>query len=277
MSTLLFDIGATNTRLALLQEGHMGTVVHIRTDHAHDGFERLIAQMKVVAAGERIAQVVGGMRAQREGREGRLILDVNLSAWLGIPVRRRLEEAFGCPVWVENDAVMAALGEAHLGAGIARGVMSDVTVSSGVNFVRLVDGVADPTIARFELGKQLIGDENGRPVSLEALTSGVAMQRQFGRLPASIRNEHVWLGETEHLARGLYNMMLYWAPLRVVFGGSMMKDVDLPQLRSDLAAWPAVWPHELELVRAKLGDEAGLRGALWLSRHPEVFERYSPT
>ncbi len=263
MSVLLFDIGATNTRLALADGNQLGNVVHLATDHHSDGFDRLVAQMRTVVGDAKLDAVVGGMRAQREGAEGRLVLEANLTAWLGVPVKRRLEEAFACPVRVENDAVMAGIGEAHLGAGIQRGVMVYVTVSTGVNFVRMVDGQPDPTVARFELGGQLVGDIAGRPTSLEAMTSGRAMEDHFGRPPATIKERAVWLAETGYLARGLYNMMLYWMPTVVVFGGSMMKDIDLERLRNDLAAWPEVWQHEPKLVRAKLGDEAGLRGALW--------------
>jgi predicted NBD/HSP70 family sugar kinase len=267
MSVLLFDIGATNTRLVLADGGQMRGVVHAKTDHGSDGFERLVAQMQTVVAGEQLEAIVGGMRAQREGPEGRFVLDNNLTAWLGVPVKARLEQTFACRVRIENDAVIAGLGEAHLGAGIAHGVMVYVTVSTGVNLVRLLDGEPDPTIERFELGQQLVGDKEGHAVSLEAMTAGSALERLYGRPPAQIHERGVWPMETEHLARGLYNMMLYWMPEVVVFGGSMMKDIDLTRLRDDLKLWPAVWTYEPKLVRAKLGDEAGLRGALWLSTH----------
>lgn len=271
MATLVFDIGATNSRLAVVQHGYMGPIVHMATNHNSEGFDRLVAQMQTLVAGEKLEAVVGGMRAQREGRDGRLILDTNLTAWLGIPVVRRLETAFNCPVRVENDAVMAGLGEAHKGAGATKGVMAYITVSSGVNFVRLIDGAPDPAVPRFELGRQLVGEAGGRAVSLEQLTGGAAMEHRYGRPPVNIHGRKVWSFETEHLARGLYNMMLYWAPEVIVFGGSMMKDVDLSLLAKDLAAWTPVWLHEPRLVRSKLGDQSGIQGAQWLSEHLNAF------
>jgi predicted NBD/HSP70 family sugar kinase len=71
--------------------------------------------------------------------------------------------------------------------------------------------------------------------------------------------------EERHLAQGLYNTLLHWTPELVVFGGSMMRDIDLGVVGDELEKLPAVLVQLPRLERAALGDAAGLQGAVaWL-------------
>jgi glucokinase len=55
-----------------------------------------------------------------------------LPGWGGMPVRRRLEEATGLPVQVENDANAMVIGEALFGAGRGLRVVVGITVGTGI-------------------------------------------------------------------------------------------------------------------------------------------------
>jgi predicted NBD/HSP70 family sugar kinase len=263
---LLFDLGATNTRLALASNGELGDVVKIATDRSTQGFARLMGEMEALAAGQSLWAVVGGVPAQIEGDEGRLELATNLPDWEGLPVRAQLERLFDCPVELRNDVVMAGLGEAHAGAGSKHGVMAYFTISTGANAVRLVDGRVDETIKRYTVGNQIVFERGAEPVDWESLVGGAATQQHYGKPPEQIHARAVWQGEDRHVAYGLYNTILHWAPETVVMGGSMMRDIDLKAVQIELEklpAWTAQWP---KLVRGKLGDRAGLEGALWCSQ-----------
>lgn len=60
---------------------------------------------------------------------GQLKLAPNLN-WHEVPVRQILEEGFGLPVYVENEANAAALGEFYFGA--ARGIDNFIYLSAGI-------------------------------------------------------------------------------------------------------------------------------------------------
>ncbi|GAC1372222.1 MAG: ROK family protein [Candidatus Saccharimonadales bacterium] len=262
---LVFDLGGTNTRMALADKGEIGEVIHVPTDRSAAGFAKFMGALQELAADNKISAVAGGMPGQLHGEDGEFLVATNLPEWKGLPVLKLLKELFGVPVFVANDVEMCGLGEAQFGAGLSEGVMAYYTVSTGVNGVRLVDGRIDPTIARYELGKQIVDHEKGVPQELETLISGAALERRLAAKPATIEDDRVWAAEEKYLASGLYNTALYWNPARIVLGGSMMRDVKISHVAAEMPKLPNVFDSWPELVAAKLGDEAGIRGCVaWL-------------
>jgi predicted NBD/HSP70 family sugar kinase len=264
MTQLIFDMGGTKTRIALVKDGHMGEVLRMDTDRGGGGFGRFLGALEELAAGQQIQGIAGGMPGQLEGDHGELTWAPNLKAWLGVPVRARLQERFHCPVRIENDVVLGGVGESHSGAGLTEGVMAYFTVSTGINGVRIVDGEPDETIERYEIGQQLLMDEQGEVTTLESRVGGAAMEQRHGKPPKEVRDPKVWQGVAHDLAVGLYNTLLHWTPEVVVFGGSMMRDIDLVTVRRELEALPAVMPELPRLEHAKLQDLQGLMGAMAL-------------
>ncbi|MGH7550323.1 MAG: ROK family protein [Gemmatimonadota bacterium] len=63
--------------------------------------------------------------------EGVIVHAPNLG-WRDVPLRSMVAEAVGCPVVLENDANVAALGEAWMGAGRGSNVLLLVTLGTGV-------------------------------------------------------------------------------------------------------------------------------------------------
>lgn len=262
MTVLVFDIGATRIRMALASEDELGPVVRMETDPTVSGFDRVLDAMQELAQGHRIAAVVGGTPGQLEGEKGRLVLAPNLPEWVGVPVLERLKARFECPVLVLNDVVLGGLGECHFGAGKPRGIMAYFTVSTGLNAVRIVEGKVDATIDRYEIGHHILETESGEVETFESLVGGAAMEKRLGRKPREVRDPEIWRTEERHLARGLYNVILDWAPDVVVFGGSMMRDINLTNLGVELRKLPEIMPSWPILKRATLKDTAGLLGGV---------------
>lgn len=105
------------------------------------------------------------------------------------PVRDVLEDAFQLPVIVDNDANVAALAEARLGAGKGSRFLVHLTLGTGIGGGIIVDGEVyrGAQGAGAELGHMII-DENG-PICncgargcLEALASGVAIYKRVEEL-----------------------------------------------------------------------------------------------
>ncbi len=261
-SGLVFDVGGTHTRVALARDGVLGKVVYIPTDNSTAGFARFLGVLQEVAGDNRIKAVAGGFAGQLQGEDGEIVIATNLPQWLGLPMTREITALFDCSVTIANDVAMGGLGEATSGAGSIDGTMAYWTVSTGVNAVRLVNGVVDTTISRFELGKQLVDMKASTPKSLESVIGGAALEKRLGRPPHEIHERAVWAEVERYLAAGIYNMMLYWNPEVVVLGGRMMSDIRLSEVVKELEMLPRVMEHWPELRLATLGDEAGLRGAV---------------
>ena len=137
---LAFDIGGTNTRLALVNEKFE---VEKRLDFPTvvgdvDGFMnnciKLINEFPlddVVAIGAGVPGVVN--------RETGEILDLPHVKIQHVPFGKILTEKFNLPVYLRNDAEVACLGEAYLGAGTDYERVFFITISTGLGGALCVD------------------------------------------------------------------------------------------------------------------------------------------
>lgn len=64
----------------------------------------------------------------------------HVPGWENIPLQQLLEDEFGAPVRLDNDANVAALGEQQFGAGIGYQDLLYITVSTGVGGGWILDG-----------------------------------------------------------------------------------------------------------------------------------------
>ena len=88
------------------------------------------------------------------------------------------------------------------------------------------------------------------------------MQRRLGKSPAAVKSAKVWSEHARRLAIGLHNICQLWTPEIVVFGGSMMRDVDLELVGREMSTLPHSLASVPKLEYAKLGDRMGLMGAV---------------
>jgi predicted NBD/HSP70 family sugar kinase len=264
MSYLIFDLGATNTRLALSSDGRsLGKEISFPTDASAGGQAELVAQARRLIGTGDLKLVVGGAAGTVDRKKGILLETPNME-WGRVDLAGLFKQAFGAKLVLENDTAVVGLGEAHHGAGKPQGIMVYITISTGVNAVRLVDGQIDRSTFGFEVGRQLVSAAGEPPVTLEQSIGGHALQQRYGRLPRSIDDPAVWHRETGQLAQALYNLTLEWSPELIVLGGSMMRDLPIPWIRTELEKLPQVFPKWPELRLAKLEDKGGLYGGLEL-------------
>jgi glucokinase len=104
----------------------------------------------------------------------------NLKGWHDVPLQRRLEEKLGTKVYLGNDANVAVLAEAELGA--ARGYTHVVflTISTGVGGGVLIDNRMLLGAQGFaaELGHIMLVVDGDRVSTLEKEASGTGLARQ---------------------------------------------------------------------------------------------------
>lgn len=261
---LVFDIGGTTTRLALTDGKTLQNIQRFNTDPSSKGIDSLLAEFDNYLDGQKLTAAAGGMPGHLDGASGRLFHAPNLAGWEGQRVGRQIAQHLGVKVTVRNDTEVVGLGEAVLGAGQGQSIVVYITVSTGVNGARIVNGVIEGSSQGFELGAQLIRGNDGKAHQLEDLTGGAAMQKKFGRPPRLLRDATLWHDEARYLADGLYNTIVLWSPDVVVMGGSMMKDIDISEIATQLRRLPEVFENWPPLVRSRLGDDGGLYGAMVL-------------
>ena len=120
----------------------------------------------------------------------------HVPGWDSFPLRERLAAEFGCPVAVDNDANVAALGEHHFGAGRGFDDLLYVTVSTGVGGGWILGGRAWRGAAGMagEIG-HIVVDPNGPPClcgkrgCVERLASGPYMAADYVARVAYPRGE----------------------------------------------------------------------------------------
>lgn len=259
---LVFDIGATNTRFAFSKDGkRLRKPIIFKTPKDFGQAMKVFGQ-KVKEEGIKINSAAGGIAGPLDTKKEKLLNAPNLPKWNGKPLKKEMEKALGAKVVFENDTALVGLGEAVKGAGKGYDIVCYLTVSTGVNGARVVDGKIDKNALGFEIGKHIIDFESKE--TLEGITSGGAIEKKFGKKPEDIKIESFWDKEAEILAIGVYNSILYWSPEVVVMGGGVMNNFPIDLVRKHLKKLPQIFENMPEVKEAKLGDIGGLEGALQL-------------
>lgn len=89
---------------------------------------------------ERIVGIGVGAPGPLSAAEGLILSPPNFASWRNVPIKRLLEERFGLPVLVDNDANACALAEGWFGAGRAYEDFVYIAAGTGVGAGIMVDG-----------------------------------------------------------------------------------------------------------------------------------------
>jgi glucokinase len=225
-----------------------------------------------------------------EWETGRVRSSVNIPL-ADVPLREVLSERLGVPVFVDNDASVAALAEAE--DGDVRNLVM-LTIGTGVGGGVVIDGrvFRGATGAAPELGHMLIGadlstgepdqsDRAPQPGSLEALASGTALGllgRQHGFADGVEVVEAAKAGDDRarrlvelvgrRLGVGIANVIHAFDPDVVAIGGGLSAAGDLLLGPARQVARRYLLPGvgtKTDIRLATSGGEAGVRGAALLA------------
>lgn len=274
MSYVLFDIGGTKTRVAISEDlKTFGEVRSFKTPKDFDeGVDAIVAAVKVLVETP-LRAIAGGIRGHLNEEKTGIVYDNVLTKWIDEPLAIALKKKLKAEVYLENDAALAGLGEAHFGAGKGLDIVAYHTVSTGVGGVKIEQGVIDDYRNGFEPGHQVLDIDHtilgeGVEPTLENLVSGTAVEERMGVKPYEIpQSDTIWNQLALYLAHGLRNTILYWSPDVVVLGGSMIVGNPRILLGDIITHTNEVLGDSIEcplIVDAKLGDSGGLYGAMAL-------------
>lgn len=223
------------------------------------------------------------------------------SGWGELEIGRLVEEEFGLPVLLDNDANAAAMGEHLFGAGQGTRNMFYLIAHRGIGGAAITDGVLyrGANGGAGEVGHTLIDLEGprcgcGRYGCLEAFVGRAAIARRAaralklsggvtmgGREPDEVTAEDVieaglegderatrLLEETgEYLGLGIGNAVNIFNPELVVVGGSTMKAGELvlgPAIQVASRRTIQGLAERVRIVGGELGEDAGAIGAVSL-------------
>jgi glucokinase len=283
------DLGGTNIRAALLDE--KGTIlreVREKTE-AHLGPVRIIAKLISVVErvkGEEKVRGIGiGCPGPLDAKTGIILSPPNLPGWDMIPLASMVEEHFQLPVKVDNDANVAAVAEAILGAGSGCESVYYLTVSTGVGGGFVINGKVFQGANGYagEVGNMIVVPNGVKHPALnagalETLASGTAMgvagkakgihggaeavfreAKALNKVAQTIVNEAI-----EYLAVAIANLTHAINPEVFVVGGGVMNSEEqvLLPLRGKVKEY--VYPglkESVNIIPAKLGSNSGVIGA----------------
>lgn len=272
----LFDIGGTKMRFAISKNGERidgMKVVPMPAKNFNAGIKILGESARELSGGKKILAVAGGIAGPFDKRKTKVIRAPNISGWNNKPLKKELERALKAPVCLENDAAVAALGEAVFGAGKKQNVVAYITIGTGVGGARVVRKNIDVNSIGFEPGHQIIdADSNavcpcGARGHLESYLSNAAIKKRYGKNISEITAPAIWDGFAKWLAYGLNNVIVFWSPDIIILGGGTILNspsISLERTRYYLTRLHCVFPKLPKITKASLGDSAGLYGALSL-------------
>jgi glucokinase len=274
----LIDVGGTKLLVAVTgPEGAIARSVRRPTPRSGDMAAALAEMLDEVRDGHPLEAVAASVPGPFDRAAGVLINPPGLSGeWHRLELAAPLRERFGCAVLVENDANCAALAEAHLGAGRGAAILVYYTVSTGIGSGVVRDGRLETGRQDTEGGHQVLWPrraggpacECGGAGCLEAIASGRAIARRFGRLGEAIEEQPVWDEVGEWLGLAVVNATALLDCDRVVFGGGV---ASARWSRIEPAIRATVQEHlklqdPPEIRVAELGEDRNLVGALLLTQ-----------
>ena len=272
------DLGGTKILAGVIDaEGNLHrTAEHPTPLDSQDALLDALTAAVLEVRDDSVRAVGFGVPSQIDQRAGTTGRSVNIPL-ADAPIRSIMEQRFGLPVAIDNDANAAALAEWRVGA--ARGVESMVmlTLGTGVGGGIVLDGRLYRGWA--ELG-HIVVQEDGPPCQgnctgrghLEALCSGLAADALAVEALGPDATAHDLVAQRHdalavvghHLGSGIGTLVNIFNPEVVVIGGGFGTaafDLLLPSAR-EIVRGEALWPAgDVPIVVAALGADAGLIGA----------------
>jgi glucokinase len=232
---------------------------------------------------------------------GLALSPTNLPDWIDFPLVETLKNRFSVPTVLDNDANAAALGEYAYGAGRGFRDILYVTISTGIGGAIICNGQIHHGVGASagEVGHTIVKPDGrlclcGTRGCLETIGSGLSIARRMKEALAAqnggnIENyaeitaetvveavkrgdetaREIWDETIKYLAIGIGNAITVIAPEAVVIGGgvSAAGELLLEPLRRAIGKNVTMLPIEkVGILRASLGSESGVCGALMLGR-----------
>ena len=199
------DLGGTNVRAALVDDaGHIHHIVK-RDSKALESSEIIIENLIDCITSipdYQTAKGIGlGVPGPVDVKAGCMFMATNIPALTMFPLKEVLEKRLSIPVFLDNDANVAGLAEALVGAGKDKDVVYYVTQSTGIGGALIVHGqiVSGRVGHAGEIGNLIIDPHRA---SINHLNDGAVENEASGT--ALVRKAQTFIDPTITSARDLF-------------------------------------------------------------------------
>ncbi|MBD3108135.1 ROK family glucokinase [Bacillus sp. AGMB 02131] len=306
------DLGGTTVKMAFIDfDGAIQHKWEIKTDTSNQGENILkniadAIQTKLVEAGKKKDDLIGigiGAPGPINPLNGNVFEAVNLG-WKDYPLQEKLSEATQLPVYVENDANIAALGEMWKGAGEGAKDLVCFTLGTGIGGGVIVNGLLVQGVsgAAGEIGHLPVVLHNGYACNcgktgcLETVASATGIVRlameeieqypnsllskiykETGALTAKDVADSAREGDeyakkvmdrvSSYLGLAVANVANVLNPEKIIIGGGVSRagSILLDYVETYYEKYAFIRVKKsTQLALATLGNDAGVIGAAWL-------------
>jgi len=128
------DLGATNVRGACVSEDEISTIKskRIRSNGAEQEVLQDVYEVADELMNDEIAAIGIGVPGVVDIDEGIVYDVVYIPSWKEVHLKKKMQERYHVPVFVNNDANCFALGEHYFGSGKGYSSMIGLTIGTGV-------------------------------------------------------------------------------------------------------------------------------------------------
>jgi glucokinase len=284
------DLGGTNIRAALVDDE--GTIIEVKKTST-DGekgwkhsINKLIELIESLNGYEDTIGIGVGCPGPLDPVKGLILKPTNLPLWDNVPLSDLLSFHFDKPCFVNNDANVAGLAEAFVGAGANHSIVQYITVSTGIGGGLVINGklIDGATFNAGEIGNIIVDSTHDfkhnflNKGAVEGLASGTALTRianekgikalHAGDLfndESEVSNEIIDKA-ADNIARLMSTISHVVDPSIYVFGGTVMsKDngfFELVTSKFETYVYPQMH-GKIQMKKAQL-DEPGIIGAAML-------------
>ena len=287
------DLGGTNVRVAEVDEDGNVLKIEDSPSYAMSGPEKIVSNILDMIAKFDLSEIEGigiGVPGPVDENTNMMTMSTNLPGMDFYPFAKQIEEATGKRVVVNNDANVAGVAEAAVGAGRGYKVVYYVTQSTGIGGALVIDGhiVTGRNGYGGEIANIVVRDDGQKynhlhEGAVENEASGTALGREgykiFGSagdtghkvfdLARSGNKEALELVDqmAKYMGRLLGTITLVCAPDCFVFGGGCSKSSDLyfDKMRDYMNEYVHAGNQNTPIFKAQC-KEPGVIGAAMLAK-----------
>ena len=243
----------------------------------NEGLDLLDRMMTKVSEGKHISGIGAAAGGPLDYRTG-VISPLHQPEWRSVPLKKIMENKWGCPFNIDIDTNVAALAEYDALEKKTR-LLLYITLSTGMggglvlegNIYRGLNGdhpeIGHQTVSYRSPRNKPVRCSCGAEGCLEELVSGNGIRRVYGKPPEQL-NAKEWSDVSWNLGQGLRNLAAIYLPDVIVFGGGIsfgagdkLFNPAIRIMRENLK----IVPHPRVKISA-LGAENVSRGGFLLAR-----------